>query len=248
MKCPICDTRRRRNATHCPGCGASYATLDQLRLPSDDLPSPLLYIICWGTAMVVAFALLGYCVYLFLSFLLSPIGSPEPAQEPPLSAAHAAAEGFFTIESGAVTFRPDLWDEGPVLTIPDTVDGQTVTALGPGCFRDCTGLTTIILPETLTAFGPKSFSGCTGLRGLYLPQGMESIGENAFDGCIALEAICIPGTVTSIAEGVFDDCASLLYINYDGSFQSWSALYDDFITPFTAAICTDGTYYHGVPG
>ena len=63
---------------------------------------------------------------------------------------------------------------------------------------------------------------------------------------MALEAICIPATVTSIADGTFDDCARLLYINYDGSFQDWATLYDDFINPFTAIICIDGSYYHGV--
>lgn len=245
MRCPICNTRRRRNAAHCPGCGASYALLDHYRHPSDDLPSPLLYILCWGAAVVVAFTLLGYGVYVTLAFLFSPINGTE---SPQADASLQSAEGFFAIDGGAVTFLPELWEGGPVLTIPDTVGGQTVTALGSGCFRDCTALTTVILPETLTAIGPEAFSGCTGLRGLYLPQGMESIGKNAFDDCIALEAICIPDTVTAIAPGVFDDCASLLYINYEGTFQSWAALYDDYITPFTAAICTDGTYYHGVPG
>lgn len=139
MKCPIYDTRRKRNATHCPGCGSSYATLDQLNLPSDDLSSPLLYIICWGIAIVVAFALLGYSVYVTLSFLLSPIDDPEPRQaHTPPQSAFTAAEGFFSIDSGSATFLPGQWDGGSVLTNSDTVDGQAVAALGPGCFRDCT--------------------------------------------------------------------------------------------------------------
>ena len=45
--------------------------------------------------------------------------------------------------------------------------------------------------------------------------------------------------------GAFDDCASLMYLFYDGDFDTWTALYGDYITPFTAAICLDGTYYHG---
>jgi hypothetical protein len=75
---------------------------------------------------------------------------------------------------------------------------------------------------------------------------VETIGEDAFAGCVSMEAICVPSSVAQIAEGTFDDCAKLLYINYDGTFESWAALYDDFITPFTAVICTNGTYYHGV--
>ena len=254
MKCPFCDTKRKRNATHCPDCGASYATID--RYDPGRPPSALQYLIPWGIAITAACALLAYGVYLFLSFPFSPIGGADsPLKNPPVHAASAehfaplpaASEGCFAIEGGAVTFLPELWDGSSVLTVPDTVDGQAVTTLASGCFRNCRELTTVILPETLTVIGPEAFSGCSGLRGLYLPDGMRSIGENAFAGCIAMEAICIPATVTAIAEGTFNDCASLLYINYGGGFQSWNALYDDFITPFTAAICIDGSYFHGIP-
>lgn len=238
MKCPFCNTKRKRNAAYCPGCGTSYAIIDHF-YPDDSLPNPIVFLISWGIAIALAFALIAYSAYLFFAFLFSPIDEPEP---------RTAAGDCFAISSGALTFRPDHWDDGPILTIPDTVNGQRVTSLAPGCFRDCSDLTTIILPETLTTIGQEAFSGCTGLRGLYLPEGMETIAEDAFAGCVALEAICIPATVSSIAEGSFDDCASLLYINYGGDFQSWAELYDDFITPFTTAICIDGSYYHGVPG
>lgn len=245
MKCPICGTRRKRNAAHCPDCGAGYAMIDRFESRDSTASSPIGFLIARGIAIAAACALLGCGVYLSFSFLFSPIDAPGSVQEH--TPVQSPAEGCFAIDGGALTFLPDRWDGGPVLTIPDTVDGQSVTALASGCFRDCTGLTTIILPEKLTAIGPDAFSGCDRLRGLYLPEGMRTIGEDAFAGCVALEAICIPATVTAIAEGSFDDCASLLYINYGGSFQEWAALYDDFITPFTAAICIDGSYYHGVP-
>ena len=39
-----------------------------------------------------------------------------------------------------------------------------------------------------------------------------------------------------------------LYLFYEGDFENWSTLYSDFINPFTAAICLDGTYYQGAGG
>lgn len=199
-------------------------------------PSPIALVTAWLTAIGLILALIGYGAYLVIALPPSLFEPPAPQ-----------AAGCFTIDDGALTFRPDRWDGDPVLTIPDTVDGQNVTALAPGCFRDCSDLTTIILPETLTAIGAEAFSGCAKLRGLYLPEGMDSIGKDAFAGCAAMEAICIPTTVTTIAAGAFDDCAGLRYINYGGDFLAWSRLYDDYITPFTVAVCVDGSYHHGVP-
>lgn len=171
----------------------------------------------------------------------------EPSHEmrPSASRPAAADEGCFAIEDGVLYFLPDLWDGSPILTIPETVDGETVTAIGPGCFRGCDYLTTIILPDTVTEICDEAFLGCTKLRGLYLPFSMEFLGEDAFAGCADLEAICIPASVSYIAPGCFDDCASLMYIIYEGSFEHWDALYSDYINPFTTAVCLDGSYYHG---
>ena len=266
MKCPICSERLPQHTDRCPGCGyrVPVSIPKQPAAPTRRRTTPRHRTAprrgCLpGLLRLLVLSILFPLILSFVQGFLTQSRVEEQAiiqtvpeeyvpSVPQIETipAPTAAEGCFAIADGAVTFLPELWDGGPILTIPDTVDGQTVTALGSGCFRDCIGLTTIILPETLTAIGTEAFAGCSGLRGLFLPQGMESIGENAFDGCVALEAICIPATVTDIAEGAFDDCASLRFINYDGDFESWAALYDDFITPFTIAICTDGGYYHGV--
>ena len=74
---------------------------------------------------------------------------------------------------------------------------------------------------------------------------VELIGKDAFAMCRSLEAIYIPASVTTIAPGCFDDCAALVYLFYEGDFESWNALYSDFINPFTTAICLDGNYYQG---
>ena len=259
MKCPICGTRLSPHSPNCPGCGyrmpASLST--QPAVPSGRNARPRRGCFPGLLRMLVLTFLLPLLLTFVRGFLAGALVEEEVVQVSPAPSVMSelqeetvtipsAVEGCFAISGGAVTFLPDRWDGGPVLTIPDAVDSEIVTALEAGCFRDCTGLTTVTLPETLTGIGPEAFSGCSELRGLFIPQGTQSIGENAFAGCVAMEAICIPASVTAIPEGVFDDCARLLYINYDGTFERWAALYDDFITPFTAVICTNGTYYHGV--
>lgn len=256
MRCPICDSPLRPGAERCPDCGFRVSPQSAVRPASrrEDRP-PRRRGCCVGAALIPVI-----CFVLFLaSVLFSAVAEVvsdsirEPGHVPAETALHIQpdsqpepADGaWFSCDGGTLMFHPESWDGSPVLQIPESVDGETVTAIGPGCFQDCTGLTTILLPDTVTEIQTMAFSGCTELRGLYLPEGMESISTDAFDGCVALEAICIPETVTSIAQGCFDDCASLLYIIYDGSFERWDALYDDYINPFTTAICLDGNYYHG---
>lgn len=260
MKCPICGTHGSQQESRCPNCGyrLPVPVTTQTDVPSRHrTPRRRGCISALLRRLVVMSIVLSLGSTLFQVFLTRETKVEQVMQTHPVESivetapietapAPVAEEGCFIIRGGAVTFLPDQWDGNPILTIPDTVDGHPVTELDTGCFRNCSGLTTVILPQTLTAIGPEAFDSCSKLRGLYLPQGMESIGKNAFGGCVSMEAICIPATVQSIAAGAFDDCASLLYINYEGDFWDWAALYDDFITPFTVVICSDGTYYHGV--
>lgn len=263
MKCPICSERLLPGTDRCTGCG--------YRMPRPSAP-PEEPVMSAPVRPVRPKRRRGCCVLLLLLPLIlgllpaffslashvtedftaavpetniygeAPIDASAPTS---VSRPDSADEGCFAIEDGAVFFLPELWDSRPVLTIPETVDGETVTAIGPGCFRGCDDLTTIILPDNVTEICDEAFLGCTSLRGLYLPFTMESIGKDAFAGCADLEAICIPAAVTYIAPGCFDDCASLMYIIYEGSFEHWNMLYNNYITPFTTAICLDGSYYHG---
>lgn len=256
IKCPICSQRLHPGADRCPSCG--------FRIRQTDTPSPMpgtpakrkTAALTVTLSVLFAFSL-AFCLFSFAgSFVSRPIREPaaapeRPAVTMPVEEFHSippASEGCFVIAEGVLMFRPDQWDGSTILSVPDTVEGQTVTAIGPGCFLDCTELTTIVLPDTVTQIGPGAFAGCARLRGLFVPEGTVSIGRDAFAGCTALESVYIPSTVELIAGGCFDDCAALLYIFYQGTFESWNSLYSDYITPFTTAICLDGNYIHAAQG
>lgn len=151
----------------------------------------------------------------------------------------------FRIENGIVSFIPERYDGSPILVIPSEINGQTVTGIAPGGFSELEDVTTLILPDTLETIGAFAFSNCKKLRGVYIPDSVTSIDSGAFAGCLDMESVSIPVGTTSIGADAFDDCASLMYIFYEGTFEEWEALYDEYITPFTFAICTDGEYYHG---
>lgn len=160
----------------------------------------------------------------------------------PMGTAHAASNSFFTVVDGALYFDQSLYRDGPVLTVPATVDGQAVTSIGDSCFENVTGITTIYLPDTVTAIGERAFSQCDDLRGLSVPEGVHSIGLEAFYGCNGLESLYLPMTLNSIGEDAFEGCSRLNYLFFAGFYSSLYQMYPEMITPQTYAICLDGTY------
>lgn len=147
-------------------------------------------------------------------------------------------------ENGLVTFVESEYSGDWVITIPDTLNGHTVTGLADSCFA-YSHVVTVELPDTLETIGSGAFRGCQSLRGIFLPEGIRTIDTYAFAGCSSLEAICIPGTVTSIGSGAFQDSGKLRFVFYSGYYRGWTSLYPEYICPHTYIICVDGSYLQG---
>ena len=120
--------------------------------------------------------------------------------------------GFYSDEySGAVTIPPSV-----------TYDNVTykVTGIGEYAFYDCTGLTSITIPNSVTSIGISAFSGCTGLTSITIPNSVTSIGYMVFYGCTGLTSITIPNSVTRIGSNAFDGCTSLTSITIPNTVTS----------------------------
>ena len=79
------------------------------------------------------------------------------------------------------------------VTIPETVSygGQTYNVIGIGyqAFKNCTGLTSVTLPNTVYMFLNEAFAGCTSLTSITLPASITAIYNNVFVGCTGLTSI-----------------------------------------------------------
>ena len=79
------------------------------------------------------------------------------------------------------------------VSIPETVtyNGITfsVTSIGERAFSDCTGLTSVVIPNSVTSIGELAFYGCSGLTGIVIPNSVTSIGSSAFFGYSDLASI-----------------------------------------------------------
>ena len=60
----------------------------------------------------------------------------------------------------------------------------SVTSIRSYAFSDCSGLTSVTIPEGVTSIGGWAFRECSSLTSVTIPEGVTTIGPNAFSDCI----------------------------------------------------------------
>ena len=95
------------------------------------------------------------------------------------------------------------------ITIPGSIDGHRVTAIGSDAFAGHAEIREIIMSEPVIRIGDRAFQNCTGLERIALSLQVKSIGEEAFSGCRALKQAVLPNSVKSLGSGAFSSCACL---------------------------------------
>ena len=68
---------------------------------------------------------------------------------------------------------------------------SSVTSIGEGAFRGCSGLTSLIIPNSVTSIGESAFASCSGLTSLIIPNSVTSIGRCAFSYCSGLTSVTV---------------------------------------------------------
>lgn len=95
------------------------------------------------------------------------------------------------------------------LSIPQSLNGHEVTAIGEYAFSNRDDLTgSLIIPDTVKTVESHAFSWCEGFTGLSLGDNIVEIGEDAFGGCSGFAGnLVIPNSVNTIADGAFYGCS-----------------------------------------
>ena len=96
----------------------------------------------------------------------------------------------------------------------------SVTSIGHSAFSDCTGLTSITIPNSVTSIGYSAFYEGSDLTSVTIGNSVTSIGEYAFSVCSSLTSVTIPNSVTSIGYGAFGHCSRLTSVTIPNSVTS----------------------------
>jgi len=94
---------------------------------------------------------------------------------------------------------------------------NSVTSIGFDAFENCSGLTSVTIGDNVTSIGNSAFSGCSGLTSVTIGNSVTTIGNNAFESCIGLTSVTIPNSVTSIGIYAFWGCSGLTSVTIPNS-------------------------------
>ncbi len=95
-----------------------------------------------------------------------------------------------------------------IVTIPDTVNGAPVTAIGKNAFSGNSAVKQVKMPSTVREIGTDAFANTTSLEKIELPVGMKTISDGAFRNT-ALTEVKIPAGVHTIGAKAFKSCTKL---------------------------------------
>ena len=123
-----------------------------------------------------------------------------------------------------VTFRGSYYKYQGNVAIPEEVTymnrTRKVTSIGEEAFYDCSGLTSVTIPNSVTSIGKEAFSYCKGLTSVTIGNSVTSIGDYAFQSCSGLTSVTIPNSVTSIGGSAFSNCSGLTSVTIPNSVTS----------------------------
>ena len=109
-------------------------------------------------------------------------------------AAGAETSGSFeysVLDDGTASIKKYIDNGSKTVDIPSTIDGYKVTEIGWSAFGNCTGLTSVSIPNSVKRIDYYAFIGCTGLKSVTIPNSVTNIGGGAFFGCTGLKSVTV---------------------------------------------------------
>ena len=107
------------------------------------------------------------------------------------------------------------------LSIPATIDGHPVVAIGQSAFSGRTGLQAVYIGSGVTNIGAYAFEYCSKLQTVTLPKALTNLGTYAFRDCVSLTEIEIPKSLQSVGSyGAFVGCTNLSSIIFEKGITS----------------------------
>ena len=174
-----------------------------------------------------------------VTYFGSASGSPWGALSV-ISSNEANMDDFEFADEGKTIISKYIGAGGDVVIPAD----KGIVAIGDGAFKNCTALTSVVIPDGVATIGREAFYYCsnltiaaipnsvesiapyafycTALENLEIPEGLQSI-ENSTFGYIKAKSITIPSSVKIINNDAFCYCSSLEEITFNEGLETISS-------------------------
>ncbi len=138
---------------------------------------------------------------------------------------------YTTTGSPAVATITGYTGDGGAITIPSTLGGYPVAAIGDDAFYFSTSIVSVTIPNSVTTIGAGAFGYCMSLASVTIPNSVTTIGAGAFTHSYYLTSVTMGNGATSIGDNTFDSCHALTSVTSpsssrrpSGTMHSWTAL------------------------
>ena len=119
---------------------------------------------------------------------------------------------FDLVGSSAYSVRAANTSISGNIEIPQTYNGKPVVVIQNSAFKDCSNVTSVLIPSSIKSIGINAFENCSKITETTIPEGVTLIGNNTFLGCEKLASVTLPTSIESLGANAFAGCTSLTSI------------------------------------
>lgn len=119
---------------------------------------------------------------------------------------------FDLVGSSAYSVRAANTSISGNIEIPQTYNGKPVVVIQNSAFKDCSNVTSVLIPSSIKSIGINAFENCSNITETTIPEGVTLIGNNTFLGCGKLASVTFPISLENIGANAFAGCTSLTSI------------------------------------
>ena len=142
----------------------------------------------------------------------------------PLAASANEADFLYDFCAPNEAMIIDYFGTASTLTLPETLGGYTVTAIGEQAITGNDTLQSLTVPGTVQYLYDGAIADCWALKFVLLQDGLKKIGDNAFAYDYSLKRVVIPASVEAIGTGAFAECGELTDVFFGGTEEQWDAV------------------------
>lgn len=93
--------------------------------------------------------------------------------------------------------------------LTEIVIPSSISQISGGAFYNCVGLKTVTMPDNINLIEQYAFSGCTGITNITFSKELKSIQDYAFENCSGIKTLNLPNKLISIGESAFEGCTGI---------------------------------------